>query len=72
VNGANTTGLSWTIDGELSIPQEYPVEKMINTLTKDTQSYTIATAVLGTLLSLVLILIVVYVVYVKKLYAPIF
>ena len=67
----NFTGLSWTMDA-LSPPQEYQVEKMIDTLTKKSQSYTIATAVLGTLLGLMLILIVAYVVYVKKLYGSIF
>ena len=72
VNQANVTGLSWTMDRSLSAPQEYQVETIIGTLSKKTQSYTVATAVLGALLGLTLVAIVAFLVYVKKLYGPVF
>jgi hypothetical protein len=73
-NQANVAGLNWTVDENLglSAPQEYQVESKIDTLSQEVQSYTIATAVLGALLGLALVAVVVYLVYVKKLYGPVY
>ena len=66
VNKGNFTGLSWTKVGDVSSPSVYEADAVITKLSKEAQSYTIATAVLATLLGLTLILIVAFIIYAKK------
>lgn len=69
MNENDFSGLDWVIVIEsLSPPPRYEAEEIMNEQAKDVQSFTIATAVLASLICLALISAAGFIVYKKKLY----